>query len=610
AIGVVLTAWAVAAFASVDAYKKAADLDPNSVIKRYNLGKAYYDEGRYDDAINTLKRVLSMNRQDAESHARVDPVAAQMLGIIFFNVKNNDNEAIKYFKRVQELNPADGDNMYFMGLSYLRKGDNEKALEVFLEAVAKNASNSTEANFRIGQVYYRKNMFGDAISYLEKTVAASPKHVEARELLGIIYHKRKNTDKAITNLAEVVKYAPENFNAHYLLGLNYYEKKQYDKMMSAYKKAIEINPGFADAYYNLGMAYYYRNEFEEAIKQFEEAKRLNPSDASTFSILAQTKTAAYESRLSSGTMLMVEEEYLKAIEEFELALAAKPGDSEARKNLATARDAVKKEIPGKLKAAKEAFDAKKYSEAYSLWQYVAGAEPNNREAVNGLKKVESNLSDIVAAREKSAAEALAAERYEQAISEYREAEKIAGASDKRRLAQKITEAREKQRVKVNGLNARAKRLFDAGDYRGALNAYSEAVKFDSRNNTAINGITTVNSKMETDRERFLALGTQNASNDPKKAEEYFRRVLALDPNNREANRQIERLTGRKSQAAVDAGKVRSLYYEGVDKYVNGDIENAIKIWESVLSLDKAHVEAQKNIRRAQEKLAAIKTLSR
>ena len=91
---------------------------------------------------------------------------------------------------------------------------------------------------------------------------------------------------------------------------------------------------------------------------------------------------------------------------------------------------------------------------------------------------------------------------------------------------------------------------------------------------------------------------------------YYKKVIDLDPNNDEANKMIKNLTGKQSKKAANAKEVRALYYEGVDKYVNGDIERAISIWGRVLKLDPGHAEAKKNISRAREKLAAIKSLSR
>jgi tetratricopeptide (TPR) repeat protein len=599
-------------FAAVEEYKKAVELDGNSVVKRYNLGFAYYNEGKYDDAIDALKTTLDMNSGDRESHEKVDVSAAQILGIIFFNYKNNDDEAIKYFSKVAELKPSDGDNYFYTGLSYLRKGDKDRAMQAFSTALNKGTENSIDAEFRIGQIYYKKDQFGDAIPHLEKAIEKSSKSetaVDAMEMLGIIYHKRENAGKAIGNLTGVVKSRPENFNAYYLLGLNYFKQKKYDSMISAYKKAITINPGFADAHYNLGMAYYYRNEFEDAIKEFEQAKNLNPNDSAVYSILAQAKTAAYEYHLSRGTINLTEEKYFDAINEFSLALSAKPGDGDARKYLNDAKDSLQKKIPEKLASAKEFYSRGKYAEAYNEWDFVRRADPSNSEAQDGIKKVENNLSDLIAAKEKSAQSYAAQGNFDEAIADLKAIENMAVSSQKKEITGKIASVREKQRAKVESLLASAEKAYSDRSYKSALNKYNEVLKYDRNNDDALNGITKVKSVMDSEKEKYLALAKQNKENAAKSAQ-YYKKVLDIDATNMEAQNGVEQATGRKSQVALNAGKVKELYYQGVDRYVNGEIEDAIRIWKKVLTIDPAHVEAAKNIKRAQEKLAAIQNLSR
>jgi cytochrome c-type biogenesis protein CcmH/NrfG len=56
--------------AAVDEYKKAVELDRDNVIKRFNLGLAYYKEQMYDQAIATFKEMLDLNKSDIEYRVR------------------------------------------------------------------------------------------------------------------------------------------------------------------------------------------------------------------------------------------------------------------------------------------------------------------------------------------------------------------------------------------------------------------------------------------------------------------------------------------------------------------------------------------------------------
>jgi len=606
----------VSAFASVSEYEKAAELNRDNVGARFNLGVAYYKEGMHDKAIETMKQVLEMNRADSETHAKVDYQAAQILGIEFFNYKGDDNEAIKYFTKATELNPAAPDNYYYMGLSYLRKNDLDNAIKELTLAVNKGYEDPGESNFRLGQAYYRKNVFGDAIKYLEKAVSFKPSNLEAREILGLIYHKRKEADKAIEHFREIAKVNPENFNVQYLLGLNYFEKKEYDKMITAYKKAITINPNFADAHYNLGMAYYYRNMYKESIDELEIAKKLNPSDPSTFSLLAQAKTTAYEYYFNQGTTARLEDDLVKAKENFELAIAVKPGDAEAQNKLNEVNSRIKDTLPERLQKARAAYDSGRYGDAYAEWSYAKQVDPSGTEAAEGLKKIEKNLGDLINAKEKSASEFMAQGRYNEAIDEYRALKNIVPKSSVEALDVKISSARSKRDGKVNELLKMADKYATGKDkkikqdYKKALAKYNEVLVVDKTNEAALNGITKVNQTIESEKQKFLAIAKQNKASNRDKAIANYKKVLQLDPNNEEAGEAIKSMTGEVSKVTVDAQKIKSLYYQGVDRYVNGDIESAIKAWDQVLALDATHAEAKKNITRAREKLAAIKRLSK
>ncbi len=596
-------------FASVDEYSKAVQLDGNNVVARFNLGLAYYQEQKYDDAVEPLRKSLEINREDKSSHAKVDFQAAQLLGIIFFE-KNNIDEAINFFKKAGEINPAEGNNYYYMGLAYKKSGRTDDALKSFIKALENGADDTAENNFRIGQIYYEKKEYGSAIEYFEKVTAKKPDFADAREYLGDIYDRRGMADKAVENYTRVVRVNPDNIHAQYQLGLNYFKQKEYDKMIAAYKKTISIDPNFADAHYNLGMAYYYRNMYEDAIAEFQTAIKLNPNDASSYSLLAQTKTTAYEFHKNKGSTFLTEEDYLQARDEFQMALNVKPGDSDTQKFLDRTNESIRSLIPVKLKAAKDNFESKDYSNAYNNWDFVLKAQPDNGEAKEGMSKIEKNLSELIAARAEKAEKFASEGKLAESVAEYADILKLAPKSKQAALTARMSALMTKLRTKVTALLTDADAAYAKKSYAKALNKYTEILRYEANNSRALNGITKVNAKIDADKEKYLAIAKQNKASNSAKAVEYYKKVVQMDPNNEEANKAIVNITGKQSSVSLDAQKIKSLYYEGVDKYVNGEVETAIKVWKKVLEMDPNHVEARKNIKRAEEKLLAIKSLSR
>ncbi|MFP4467037.1 MAG: tetratricopeptide repeat protein [Candidatus Goldiibacteriota bacterium] len=604
---------------TIDEWKNAVNKDKNNVINRFNLGLAYYNELLRDPSgklaeqtIKTMKKVLEMNDSAAADHAQVDFKAAQIAGIVYYNYLQKDKEALKYFKKASEINSSDGSNFYFTGLAHIRMNEFDAAIDAFEKSIAKGYEDETAARFRLGQAFYNKGIYGDAIKNFREVVKRKGhmNYIEACELLGLIYHRRNNSAKAIENFREVVKVNPENFNIQYLLGLNYFKEKEYDRMISAYRKAIMINPDFADAHYNLGMAYYYRNLYKEAIEELETAKKLNPSDASVYSLLAQTKDTAYDYYMSRGSTSLTEENYPAAKENFELALEVKPRDSQAISYLENVKEMIKKEIPVKLEQARENYKADNHAESYSLWNYVLKMDPDNSRAREGLKKIEANVARLISAKEKKAQEYLKNEKYDEAIGELRELRRMVTDDRAGEVAAKIKKAREQRNRAINKIIAKADARVKEQDYRKGRELYSDVLRMDPKNEEALNGLTGINRLIEEGISKNLAYARQNVKGDPARAKRYYTKVLNLDPENEKANKGIKQLTGKTSQVKIDADKVKTLYYEGVDSYVNGEIENAIKIWKDVIRIDKGHIEAKRNISRAEKKLQAIKSLSR
>lgn len=59
---------------------------------------------------------------------------------------------------------------------------------------------------------------------------------------------------------------------------------------------------------------------------------------------------------------------------------------------------------------------------------------------------------------------------------------------------------------------------------------------------------------------------------------------------------------------VDRAKLKSLYYEGIQLYINGEIKAAIKKWKECLKEDPSDIAAQNQISKAKDKLRAISNI--
>tara|TARA_A100001011_G_scaffold139080_1_gene146961 strand:- start:300 stop:2240 length:1941 start_codon:yes stop_codon:yes gene_type:complete len=150
------------------------------------------------------------------------------------------------------------DKLIESGFELHKKGDVEKALKLYLDALSSQNSNS-KLLFLIGTANLQIGNFKEAINYFKKTISRDP----------------------------------NNFGAFNNLGASLQNLKQFQDAIVIYEKLIKINPNFADAYSNLGTCLINLNKHHEAIKNFNKAVELNPENFIAITNLANAQKEIY-----------------------------------------------------------------------------------------------------------------------------------------------------------------------------------------------------------------------------------------------------------------------------------------------------------------------------
>ncbi len=154
---------------------------------------------------------------------------------------------------------------------------------------------------------------------------------------------------------------PGSPKIHYNLGLAYSKANRLDEGIEQYRIAIELQPHHDRAWNNLGFAYGIQSRFEEGEKAFLEALRQQPEK--TLYLTNYAKLLAKAGRIdeavakrkqalglqpdatnanNTGVLLAQQGRLEEAISYFELAMELEPGWQDPVKNLAMARQALKK----------------------------------------------------------------------------------------------------------------------------------------------------------------------------------------------------------------------------------------------------------------------------
>jgi len=207
------------------------------------------------------------------------------------------------------------------GLEFSRKGEYDKAIAAYTEAIRLNPRNS-DAYVNRGVVYAKKRDYDKAIADYNEAIRLSPTDADAYNNRGTAYHRKGDYEKSIADITEAIRLKP-SASSYYNRADTYDDKGDYDKAIADYTEAIRLGPADADCYNNRGVAYQHKGDYPKAIADYTEAIRLNPA------------SSGYNNR---GVAYQLVNEYDKAIADFTESIRINPKKAKTYLNRAEAYD--------------------------------------------------------------------------------------------------------------------------------------------------------------------------------------------------------------------------------------------------------------------------------
>jgi len=157
------------------------------------------------------------------------------------------------------------------GWDFFMKGEYEKALPYFREAVRKNAKNYS-AYMGIGNCYDLLEHYKQAIESYKQAIRIKPDSSWAYFNLGKVHFILKNNIEAIKLFKQAIQRSSDDFTlgeAYYWLGASYgMLDRRYDEV-EALKQAISYNPDWPLYHFSLGWLYLIIGEKQLALEEYK-----------------------------------------------------------------------------------------------------------------------------------------------------------------------------------------------------------------------------------------------------------------------------------------------------------------------------------------------------
>ncbi|RLF39680.1 MAG: hypothetical protein DRN00_01280 [Thermoplasmata archaeon] len=196
-------------------------------------------------------------------------------------------KAASIFEEVVRESPTP-ENLYWLGLSFLRADEPRKALPYLREAIEKKEN--PEVLKILGETEYRLGNWTAAEECFCKAIEKGVKNVEETKLLLAKARLQSDPEAGKKTLIEIVHNNPRNANAINLLVDTLIDEENYDEAVEICDQALEFNPRNWSIYPRRAEALLLRDkpgDKERAQEDLRKARLANPRDFNIYRVIIQ-----------------------------------------------------------------------------------------------------------------------------------------------------------------------------------------------------------------------------------------------------------------------------------------------------------------------------------
>lgn len=183
------------------------------------------------------------------------------------------NDALKEFLEAEKLSPQDPKVHYYMGISCYRKGFTDNAVDEFKKTLALKSDFSEVHNY-LGVIYMQQGQWDTAIQYFKNALSNMLYDTPDKALfnMGMAYQGKKDYEKALKNFEEAKNKKPTTIPPPLIdlyMGMTCFDQGDFKKAVSYFKSSIKIDPNFLQSRYWLGLSYIKLHDPEKAKGEFK-----------------------------------------------------------------------------------------------------------------------------------------------------------------------------------------------------------------------------------------------------------------------------------------------------------------------------------------------------
>ena len=282
------------------AMQKEVEQSPQDAEAYIRLAQAYYKHEGYDEAIQIVKRAISLDASQARYHRMLSQIylqynksldaltTIQKAASIFpdsldiqIDLARKQNYLKQYKPAIETLNKVISANIandavyYMLATNYRYLGQSEKALANLKVATELNADNLLAYQ---DLAIMCDTLGKDALSlqYFENALRIDSTNMMTLFARGDFHNRRLQDKDAILWYQKVAKYNRDYPEPYFNIGLIYMDSDSIAQANKHFNMVVEIEPTHSLGYYYRGLSAQMLGDKASAINDYKQALNINP----------------------------------------------------------------------------------------------------------------------------------------------------------------------------------------------------------------------------------------------------------------------------------------------------------------------------------------------
>jgi tetratricopeptide (TPR) repeat protein len=263
---------------SIDSYKKALAQAPDSGVIMERLAEIYAKSQRTRDALVEAHEVLKIDPDNVNAHRLLARIYVRTLSDAGAGEAQKENltKAVEQFQAILKIQPDDTYSALWLARLYRFENKHDEAEKVLRATVNRDPSNSAALE-QLSQLLVDEGRSQEAITLLTQAAgdSASP---DVYDLLGDAYAQSKDYAKSEDAYRKAVAEDPDDPTHVHGLAQALMSQEKFAEALEQYKRLSELEPGTWENYLRMSELYRRLGKYDEGESALLRAKQLSPGN--------------------------------------------------------------------------------------------------------------------------------------------------------------------------------------------------------------------------------------------------------------------------------------------------------------------------------------------